>query len=295
MKFYIVTPAYNALQWLRGCVRSVADQVCDGVEVHHHVQDGASQDGSPEWLATWQNEHADIPGYSFTYESKADAGMYDALNTAWANLPADADMTAHLNSDEQYLPGALKAVSKAFVAYGRPDALSTAYFVVDADGRYICHRRPIKPWRWCSQTVSELITCACFHNAASFRKFAMRFDTQYRSIADLIMYRELVNSGARIKPVPGLLTSVYTVTGTNLGWTEITNHEKERLHSTMACYTPWLAVVTNEISSARRRWSNLWHTDPREFSLYLQEQTERTVYEIKRPTSHWGCRSVSGE
>ena len=109
MKFYIVTPAYNALQWLQGCVRSVADQVKEGVEVHHHVQDGGSTDGTPSWLKTWQEEHQGVSGYTFTFESAKDAGMYDALNMAWEKIPSDAGVTAHLNCDEQYLPGGIGA------------------------------------------------------------------------------------------------------------------------------------------------------------------------------------------
>ena len=34
MKFYIVTPTYNALSWLERSVRSVADQVGQGVASH---------------------------------------------------------------------------------------------------------------------------------------------------------------------------------------------------------------------------------------------------------------------
>lgn len=114
MKFYIVTPAYNALSWLQRCIYSVADQVAEGVEVHHHIQDGGSSDGTPEWLENWQQEHASSPGYTFTYESGKDAGMYDALNKAWEKTPSDAAVTAHLNSDESTFPVPLKPSQRRF-------------------------------------------------------------------------------------------------------------------------------------------------------------------------------------
>ena len=83
MKFYIITPAWNALRWLPCAVRSVRDQACPSIEVHHHVQDGGSTDGSREWLETWQREHGNEPDYRFSFESAPDRGMYDAINRAW--------------------------------------------------------------------------------------------------------------------------------------------------------------------------------------------------------------------
>ena len=116
-KFYIITPVMNSLSWLKRCVYSVADQVQPGVEVYHFVQDGASTDGTVEWLGEWQQKSASRPGYRFAYESVPDAGMYDALNKAWEKLPPDADITAHLNSDEQYMPGVLARIAGEFAEH----------------------------------------------------------------------------------------------------------------------------------------------------------------------------------
>ena len=86
MKFYIVTPTYNSLNWLRCCIKSVADQVCEDVEIHHHVQDGCSTDGTPLWLEQWREQSLSIVGYKFTYDSEPDKGMYDAINKAWDKI-----------------------------------------------------------------------------------------------------------------------------------------------------------------------------------------------------------------
>ena len=80
MKCYIVTPTYNSLHWLPRCVRSVASQVGGGVQIHHHVQDGGSSDGTVEWLRNWSNSHSGQEGYTITFASGKDAGMYDAIN-----------------------------------------------------------------------------------------------------------------------------------------------------------------------------------------------------------------------
>lgn len=293
MKFYIVTPTFNALSWLQNCIRSVADQVEEGVEVHHHVQDGGSSDGTPGWLQQWQAEHDGIAGYTFTYESGKDAGMYDALNKAWEKLSSDADITAHLNSDEQYLPSALKGVAEAFLRRPEADIVVTSYIVLDVGGRYICHRRPITPWKWCTQVVCEIITCACFHRVKPFIQHGIRFDTRFRSIADMVMYRDIVNCGVRVCAEPSLITSAFTVTGDNLGWSEVTDREWKVVYASMPAYAERVSWMIDKISSARRRFVDVWYSVPKSYALYLSAQEHRVRFEIKNPTSHWGCRSVA--
>lgn len=291
MKFYIVTPAYNALQWLQGCVRSVADQVKEGVEVHHHVQDGGSTDGTPSWLKTWQEEHQGVSGYTFTFESAKDAGMYDALNMAWEKIPSDAGVTAHLNCDEQYLPGALKSVAEAALAHPGAEVFSCAFIIVDSEGRYICHRRPTQPCRWRSLSVCELNTCSCFHRVDAFMKHGIRFDTRYRSIADLVMYRDIVKSGLRIKVLPGLFTSTFAVTGANLGWSEITENEFSMLAAESPRWTMKYRRCLNLLSNLGRRLNDWLCPAPQNFALYLHAEAERTPKRIKHPTAHWGLRT----
>ena len=294
-KFYIITPVLNSLSWLKRCVYSVADQVTEDVEVYHFVQDGASTDGTVEWLQQWKQESAEREGYTFAFESESDAGMYDALNKAWDKLPADADITAHLNSDEQYMPGVLAKIAVAFGKHPDVDMLVGTYFVVDADSNYICHRRPVSPWRWTSQAACELITCTCFHRASSFARHGIRFDTRFRSLSDMLFFRDLVNHNLKVCVVPEIITSLFAITGENLGWSAITEAEWKQALSGMPIGVARSRWLCNLVSSARRRWCDLFHESPRKFSLYLSGREDRTVQEIKYPTSHWGCRTLSRE
>ena len=294
-KFYIITPVKDSLSWLQRCVYSVADQVQEGVEVYHFVQDGASTDGAVEWLEQWKRETSTHEGYQFDFESAADAGMYDALNKAWEKLPADADITAHLNSDEQYMPGVLKQIAEEFATHPQTELVVAAYFVVDAESRYICHRRPVRPWRWSSQAACEIITCACFHRADSFAKHGIRFDTRFRSLSDMLFFRDLVNHSLKIRVMPELITSLFAVTGENLGWSDITEREWKVVLSGMPIGITRSRWLSNFVNSARRRWCDLFEETPREYALYLPGEQTRTVRSILRPTSHWGCRSISSE
>lgn len=290
MIFYIVTPTFNSLRWLPRCVRSVADQVGEDVQVHHHVQDGASSDGTREWLQHWQQEHADCPGYRFTFESAPDKGMYDAINTAWAQMPPQADVTAHLNSDEQYFPGALAEIARAFRS-SRADIALGAYIIVDAESRYICHRRPVLPHRRTSVTVCEIITCSCFHRADHFRNHSVRFDTRYRALADVIFFRDLVNLRPRFAVLPKVFTGSFTITGDNLAWTETSRSEWAAYLRTLPWYTVKLHGLSYRIVNFLRMLRDCVCPAPRSYSIYLSDTATRTTRTIKHPTCRWGCRS----
>lgn len=295
MKFYIVTPTFNSLSWLQRCVRSVADQVGEGVEVHHHVQDGVSADGTPAWLAAWQAEHGADAGYHFTYESARDTGMYDAINKAWEKMPSDAAVTAHLNSDEQYLPGALKSVSDAFERHADAEIVLGTYIIVDADSRYICHRRPVMPARWRSQTVCEIITCSCFHKADAFRRHGIRFDTRYKALADLVFYRAIVEQAPSICVQPQLITSTFTVTGDNLAWTECSRNEWNTEMRSLPWWVSRRHGIAYRVNNLLRRVTDMRECAPRSYAIYPPGQSVRKELYINHPTAHWGMRSVSDE
>lgn len=287
MKFYIVTPCFNALRWLQCCVRSVADQIEGGIEVHHHVQDGLSTDGTAAWLEQWQREHADTPGYTFTYESAKDAGMYDAINTAWSKLPADADVTAHLNADEQYLPRVLRKVATLFEQESQTDILEGTYIVIDAQENYTCHRRPITPNRWSSVTVCQVITCSAFHRVSTFLSHNIRYNTHYKAISDVLFFLHLQQAGVCIQPHPQLITSTYAVTGNNLAWTEETRQEGKEYWATLPPLYPFIHRLTNLYSNLRRRLCDIRYAPPREYALYEKGRDMRTIHEIQHPTSAW--------
>lgn len=291
MKFYIVTPTYNALGWLQRCVQSVADQACEQVEVHHHVQDGGSADGTPEWLAAWQQEHAATPGYTLTYQSAPDNGMYDAINKAWAQMPADADVTAHLNSDEQYLPAGLKKIAAELAAHPKADIAISSYVIFDAQNRYICHRRPIRPYKWISRTVCEIVTCACFHRVPGFVRHGVRFNPHWRSIGDLVMYSEIVNTSPRFLVLPNVVASAFAVTGSNLAWTDVTRREWPEYYATVPALYRALSKLAAFCSNLKRRSCDLWYPAPTLYDIYHKDAAARTRHLIKRPTSHWGCRT----
>lgn len=284
MLFYIITPAFNALHWLPACVRSVADQCGEGVEVHHHVQDGGSTDGSCEWLEAWQREHEGAEGYTFTFKSEPDAGLYDALNKAWNKMPRAAVCTAHLNADEQYLPDALHQVAAAWETYPAADLLTTTYLLCNEDGSYHCHRRPVQPHAWTSVLTCELMTCVCFLRAETLRRMELRFDTSYRSLADVPFYRDFVAAGTRIVSLPKLVTSLYTLTGRNLSWEPLTAAERARYTATVSAWQRLLYPFSRRWVNFKRRIVDMLCPAPARCSCYHGSATVREEEHITKPT-----------
>lgn len=295
MLFYIVTPTYNALPWLKRCIRSVADQVGENVEVHHHVQDGSSADGTQAWLEHWRDTHQDTPGYTFSYTSERDAGMYEAINRAWEKLPPQAEITAHLNSDEQYLPSALASVSQAMQAQPDKDVLLGSYLVLDAQSRYICHRRPIQPHSWTSRTVCEIITCSCFYRADFFRSCGLCFNLRWRALADLVFYRELVHTHPRFLVLPKMITSSFTVTGNNLAWSEVSAKEWQQALSELPRIDTHIHAIAYRWCNFKRRIIDMFTPSPREYSIYLPDDKTRSGIPIFRPTCRWNMRTAGEE
>ena len=62
-----------------------------------------------------------------------------------ATAARPGDILAYLNCDEQYLPGALKAVHDFFEAHPQIEVALAGTIVTDGEGKYICHRHSMVP------------------------------------------------------------------------------------------------------------------------------------------------------
>src|SRR5258707_7576854 len=173
MKFSIITPSFRNANWLKLCIASVADQ--QGVEIEHIVQDSCSDDGTQDWLPRDSRVKAFI---------EKDGGMYDAINRGLRR--ATGDILAYLNCDEQYLPGALRAVGEFFEAHPNVDIVFADSIVVDAEGGYMCHRKVLTPLKYHSMVCTlGVLSCAMFFRRNVLEKYALFFDTKWRDAGDL--------------------------------------------------------------------------------------------------------------
>ncbi|MFY3743829.1 glycosyltransferase family 2 protein [Anaeromyxobacter sp. Red801] len=125
----IVTPSFNQARFIEQTLRSVVEQ---GVSAEHIVVDGGSTDGTTNILARYEARL----GY---WQSRPDRGQTDALNQGMAR--ASGDIVGWINSDDYYLPGALRTVIARFAKPDRPDVVYGNAVTVDESGRFMRENR----------------------------------------------------------------------------------------------------------------------------------------------------------
>ena len=121
----VVTPSYNQACYLETTIQSVLSQ--DYPNIEYIIIDGGSTDGSVEII----KKYADRLSY---WCSEQDEGQADAIGKGFDR--ATGDILCWLNSDDVYLPGALKTVANYFEKH--PDAIgvSGGAYLIDAEGNF---------------------------------------------------------------------------------------------------------------------------------------------------------------
>jgi glycosyltransferase involved in cell wall biosynthesis len=274
VRFTIVTPSYNNSQWLKLCIPSVADQ--QGVQFEHIVQDACSTDATQSWLPKDKRVTAVI---------EKDKGMYDAINRGWRR--GAGDYVAWLNCDEQYLPGALKAVSDYAERHPDVDLIVAHTIVVNPDGTYLCHRRSLMPRLPHLWLRFPILSCALFLKRKTLEAKQFYFDTQWRDLGDVHWMMDLVRRGARA----GLLhryTSVFYETGDNMNLKPNARREKEVTNGMMPNYVRKLAPAFIFWHRLRLLASGTFSQKPFDFSLFTPASPEmRLTHHVEKPTPIW--------
>ncbi|MDX1413072.1 MAG: glycosyltransferase family 2 protein [Candidatus Promineifilaceae bacterium] len=116
----IVTPSFNQGRFLRSTIHSVLGQ--HGFPLEYVIIDGGSQDNSISII----EEFAADPRLIY-WTSEKDSGQYDAINKGFAHT--NGEIMAWLNSDDMYLPGALKIVANIFDRFQQIDWLTTTQHI----------------------------------------------------------------------------------------------------------------------------------------------------------------------
>lgn len=237
MRFSIITPGFNQLDWLRLCVRSVADQ--NGVEVEHVIQDGGTdgiedfarevgaefhRNGEPVFAARESAESTTAESAAKDKESarrnrrlavfsEADSGMYDAINRGLTR--GTGEICAWLNCDEQYLPETLSRVAHYFRAHPDVEVVFGDAILVDPSGDALGYRMAVTP---CPVHIRlshlNILTCAMFFRRTVFQS-GFQFETRWKIIGDVEWVWRLLQSRVTV----GILNdplAAFTFTGKNL-------------------------------------------------------------------------------
>lgn len=133
----IVTPSYNQGKFIEETIRSVIFQ--DYPNVEYIVMDGGSTDETVEILNRYD------PWIDY-WESTPDDGQAHAINKGLKR--ATGDIHGWLNSDDFFVPGALRGVAETFIS-SSCDALSGGRLLVDEDSNVTgwSIKPSFDPWR----------------------------------------------------------------------------------------------------------------------------------------------------
>lgn len=129
----VVTVCYNSLAYLPKCIASVHQQILSTVTVEHLIIDGNSTDGTREYL-----EEAFKKKEISTFISEPDHGIYDAMNKG-VRL-ARGKVIVFLNSDDEFLPGAIEALASPIIHGNADYTAGTA--LIEENGQIIGRRLP---------------------------------------------------------------------------------------------------------------------------------------------------------
>jgi glycosyltransferase involved in cell wall biosynthesis len=201
--FSVVTPTLNALEPLKRCVGSLRGQT--DVALEHIVEDGASVDGTQEWLA----KQKDIK-----WSSGVDDGMYSAIAKGWKR--SVGSMVSWLNADEQYLPGTLGLVQRTFEKNPKIDVVMGNAIIIDEDGSAVAARREV-PLRaiYIRNSFLNVYSCTMFFRRELWERGWLRFDPGLRYAADMELILSLLKKNCRFLHLKEYL-SLFGIDGTNL-------------------------------------------------------------------------------
>jgi len=227
----VVTPSLNQIAFLKACCASVADQ--REAEFEHIVIDGASGDGTAEWLGGQP---------ALRWLSEADGGMYDAINKGLRL--ARGEILAVLNCDEQYLPGTLSHAARFFQSRPEVDILFGDFLAVAPDGSLLAYRKAI-PLRWPYVVSSYLYagTCALFFRRRLLGE-GLRFRSDLRYVADADFVVRALRQGFRARLLRRYL-SVFMDSGTNLSGSRMAVLERREWARSFPAGIRWLSPAIN--------------------------------------------------
>jgi glycosyltransferase involved in cell wall biosynthesis len=277
MQFSIVTPSFRNSQWLKLCIASVADQ--RGVECEHIVQDACSDDDTPDWLPYDRRVRAFI---------EKDYGMYDAINRGYQR--AQGEILAHLNCDEQYLPGALREVHAFFDRHPQVEVLLAGTIVVNGNGRYVCHRHSLIPRESHIWFRFPVLTSSLFIRRRVIEKRKILFDTSWRDLGDLHWVRRLLRENVPMA-VMNCFTSAFSDTGENMN---LKPNALREISETLAMAPTWARILKPAFVAhhrVRRVVAGHFFLKPLTYAIYTLESPERrVVFFVPKPTAIWWSR-----
>lgn len=275
MDISVVTPSYNQLHYLKMCSASVVNQ--KNVFKEHIAVDGASTDGTVEWL----QQNAQMRSISET-----DNGMYDAINKGLRL--ANGRILAYLNCDEQYLPGTLEWVKEFFHLHADVDVIFGDALLIRPDGSLIAYWKGYQPRRfYILSSYLYVLSCTMF-----FRRRIIEngnfMDPGFKFIGDTEFVVRLLHKGYNIRHIRKYL-SAFTMTGKNLSKDALAGQEKKLLFELAPDFPYRMSKIINIIRLTEKFLSGAYfQRKPLKYSVYVGDNTnQRKKFCVHKASSKW--------
>ena len=303
MLFSVITPSFNQLDWLRLCIRSVADQAAEkreegrlkaeiisGLEIEHIVQDGGTAglkgSSADEYISSFTLPISRF--HSLSVFTEPDSGMYDAINRGFRR--ATGDICAYLNCDEQYLPGALDAVARYFTAHPDVDVVFADAVVVDENGGYLCSRLAQTPFRDQLWFRMPVLSCATFIRRSAIERHGLYLDATRKIAADVFWVMAMQKAGLKMRTLR-TFTSVFTETSQNLGVGGKADEEFLDIQRMMPAHVKRLLPLYLLYHRVRSVCAGVYFQKPFSYALFTQANPDlRVTHQVDQPTQVWKSR-----
>jgi len=199
-KITVVTPSYNQAKYLEETLRSVLAQ---RDQIHEYfVLDGGSNDGSAELI----KRYADASGGGIDYwHSRKDKGQSDAIHQGFQR--ATGDYIAWLNSDDVYLPGALRLVRETLARNPSWDVLTGYHAYIDGDSRLMAlHRIPGESHTMVKWGVHHTAQQTCFFRKSLYDQVG-GLDLTLHCMMDTELWLRMFAAGSTWGHIPQYLAA----------------------------------------------------------------------------------------
>jgi glycosyltransferase involved in cell wall biosynthesis len=189
----VVTPSYNQGAFIDETIQSVLDQGYPNLE--YIVIDGGSTDNTLEIIKKYERHLA-------FWISEKDNGAADAIAKGFARTTGD--IMAFLNSDDIYMPGALKAASEC-LAGSKADLVYGNAQWIDGNGSIIGERRQT-PFNVSGYLYGafDLQQPTTFWKREIFQK-AGGMDPSFHFAFDTDLFFRFIQKGARFTYIPRVM------------------------------------------------------------------------------------------
>lgn len=204
MKISIVTISYNQVRFLEQAICSVLEQ--DYPDIEYIVVDPGSTDGSLDIIEKYRNRIAKVI-------LEPDSGPADGLNKGFSF--ASGEILGYINSDDHYLPSALKKIIRYFQVHPASDVVSGNAHVINADNEILRYTYSDKySLLGCAYGYSNLIQPSSFFRAEAFYK-TRGFNIDNHSNWDGELFVDMKLNNAKFSRINEFL-SAYRIYQTNI-------------------------------------------------------------------------------